>query len=640
MSSNFDQFLEHFSIAKRQGNKAICLCPTHDDKHGSLHFTLDRDKILGYCFAGCQIADILTAVNLKLSDLFLDGRRSPEAIYQYQAKDGGLAYEKEKYRKKNGGKTFKQRRLDAEGKIIYDLKDIQRIPYNYPGVIKAIKQGETIIWPEGEKDAETARILGYAHTTMGGASDWKDEWKGFFRNARVALFSDKDKPGISLVQNISKSLVEVSKSVKVVILPDGKDLSEWVTLGHGRADLDKLIAEAPELVKSKRFDLQDFAISHDDLLAKELEPLDYLVDGILTTPGTAVLAGRKKIGKSWLSLQLSQSVASGSPFLGKATRQGGVIHLALEDGERRLKQRLEMQNAAKKLPVTYITQAEPLNTTAGFEALQELIRVKHPALVVIDTFATAKNRFLVENEAGSNADLFNKLHSVAIAENTVIVLVAHHGKASYGDPGFDIRGSSAIPGATDTNLGLYKNSDGTFDLKAEGRDIGEVDLRISFDAELTWRWQCQGDARDVRRAEAEDRILDALNLLGGEAEASVIANEIDVTRATVSTHLKRMREQGIVGYKVFNTGKTSKIIYLSPTVPTNPTHQTEGDGITVGTEGIVGATKKELPMTDSDIPDYPAAPCGCGCRDYWLREASQWGKAEWLCSRCHPQRAQ
>ena len=41
-------------------------------------------------------------------------------------------------------------------------------------------------------------------------------------------------------------------------------------------------------------------------------------------------------------------------------------------------------------------------------------------------------------------------------------------------------------------------------------------------------------------------------------------------------------------------------------------------------------------LTD-EIPDYPAHPChNCGCGDYWLRESSIWGRAEWLCSRCHP----
>jgi len=602
-ATKYEAFLSHFHIAKRQGDKAICHCPIHDDKCGSLHFTLDRDKILGYCFAGCQIADILAAKNLNLRDLFLDGQHSPEAIYQYRNKDGSFLSEKVKYRNTDGTKDFKQRQLTADGRIVYNLEGISRVPYNYLGVIKAIKNGEAIIYPEGEKDAETARILGYTGTTVGGASDWKDEWKGFFCNARIVQTADNDKAGITLVQKISKSLCEVAQSVKVVIIPEGKDLTEWVTLGHGRADLDKLIAEAPELVKSKRgFNWRDFAISHDDLLDKELPPVEYLVEDLLTTPGTAVLAGRKKIGKSWLSLQLSQCIASGSPFLGKTTRQGKVIHLSLEDGERRLKQRLEMQNATKGLPVIYISKFEPLNTKAGFEALQELIKAQNPRLVVIDTLASAKNRFLDENEAGSTADLFNQLHELAITQNCVILVIAHHGKQSHGDVGFDIRGSSAISGATDTNLGLYKNTDGTFDLKAEGRDIGEVDLRIGFDAEVTWCWQCKGDARDVRRAEAEDRILEAIALLGGEADATAIAKEIDIARPTVATHLKRMREQSIVGYRTVNTGKASKILYIYPlTDPTNlqPIIQS------VGSVGTVGDSKNEgvdtlTPLTDAD----------------------------------------
>jgi len=40
---------------------------------------------------------------------------------------------------------------------------------------------------------------------------------------------------------------------------------------------------------------------------------------------------------------------------------------------------------------------------------------------------------------------------------------------------------------------------------------------------------------------------------------------------------------------------------------------------------------------DDSVQDYPAHPChNCGCSDYGLCEASRWGKAEWLCSRCHP----
>jgi len=43
------------------------------------------------------------------------------------------------------------------------------------------------------------------------------------------------------------------------------------------------------------------------------------------------------------------------------------------------------------------------------------------------------------------------------------------------------------------------------------------------------------------------------------------------------------------------------------------------------------------PPPGSDTPDYPTHRCSiCGCGDFWLREESQWGSAEWLCSWCHP----
>jgi hypothetical protein len=48
-------------------------------------------------------------------------------------------------------------------------------------------------------------------------------------------------------------------------------------------------------------------------------------------------------------------------------------------------------------------------------------------------------------------------------------------------------------------------------------------------------------------------------------------------------------------------------------------------------------TVEQVNPLNDDTPDYPIQPCRCGCLDYWLREASQWGPAEWLCAKCHPQ---
>ena len=66
---------------------------------------------------------------------------------------------------------------------------------------------------------------------------------------------------------------------------------------------------------------------------------------------------------------------------------------------------------------------------------------------------------------------------------------------------------------------------------------------------------------------------------------------------------------------------------------TNNMHKNK-EGVKRDSEDSYSASK---PYESANIPDYPTSSCpGCGGNEFWLREASQWGKAEWLCSRCHP----
>ena len=109
-------------------------------------------------------------------------------------------------------------------------------------------------------------------------------------------------------------------------------------------------------------------------------------------------------------------------------------------------------------------------------------------------------------------------------------------------------------------------------MKAEGRDIGEVDLRIKFDAEQTWSWQCKGEAKDARREEAESKILEAIDFLGGNVDAGAIADEMGLNRSTVQTQLQRMREEGTVAHKLEKVGRQTKCLYSR--YPTSSTSST------------------------------------------------------------------
>ena len=57
---------------RKVGSGWIANCPAHEDRSPSLSITEGDDgRLLLHCFAGCQVHDILAAVGLTVSDLFV-----------------------------------------------------------------------------------------------------------------------------------------------------------------------------------------------------------------------------------------------------------------------------------------------------------------------------------------------------------------------------------------------------------------------------------------------------------------------------------------------------------------------------------------------------------------------------------------
>ncbi len=299
--------------------------------------------------------------------------------------------------------------------------------------------------------------------------------------------------------------------------------------------------------------------THTALLTASFAALEMVVHGLVVAGGLTILGGKPKGGKSWLVLQMAQAVAAGVRVLGLETRQGAVLYLCLEDGERRLQERLWKQGAPDDLPIHYVFEVKPLNTLEGKTDLEELIAQHHPVLVIIDTIAAAKTGKLDENEAGGMADLYNWLRRLGQREQAGILVVAHHKKGAGGDVGDDMRGSSAVPGAADINLGLYKTDSGSV-LKSEGRDIGEEELRLKFDVLARYSWQLVGDARKLAKTEAEQAVLDVLAKIE-PADTAALARAMSKARQTVAATVKRMVSDGLVAETTEKRGNATVLIY-------------------------------------------------------------------------------
>jgi DNA primase len=67
-----DQILEKFEGAKQHGKNYLALCPAHTDGEPSLSISQNGERVLMHCFSGCKTEDILAALGLKMSDLFIN----------------------------------------------------------------------------------------------------------------------------------------------------------------------------------------------------------------------------------------------------------------------------------------------------------------------------------------------------------------------------------------------------------------------------------------------------------------------------------------------------------------------------------------------------------------------------------------
>jgi 5S rRNA maturation endonuclease (ribonuclease M5) len=198
----------------------------------------------------CSADQICKAVGLSLRDLFAFPNGKPKmnmvAEYEYVDADGNLLYQVVRLEPKD----FRQRRPDPNGKNgwIWNLKGVQRVLYGLPQVLKTVADGKPGLIVEGEKDAERLAELGLTATTnAGGAGKWCKAYSEALCGAHVVILPDNDDPGQQHAAKVARSLRGKAASVRIVTLPDlppKADVSDWLTAGGTREQLEQLVAEA------------------------------------------------------------------------------------------------------------------------------------------------------------------------------------------------------------------------------------------------------------------------------------------------------------------------------------------------------------------------------------------------------------
>jgi hypothetical protein len=258
---------------------------------------------------------------------------------------------------------------------------------------------------------------------------------------------------------------------------------------------------------------------------KNLPPVPAVIDGLLYH-GHTILSGPPKEGKSFAGLELARAVASGEPAFGcqAVQRRGRVLYLCLEDGERRVKTRMEKLVQGQQYPwlddIDFVYGLPSgLDDPAGMAALDAQLASRPYELLVLDTHVAAFS------EAATSADLFRadykqfaQLSKLAEKHALAVLTIAHTRKLGRDEDGLSlasVAGTGGRTAAVDAVLMLRRDRKGNAKLSVTSRDTNGVNLDLMRDP-VTRGWTAVAPKRASVQppTPGEAKILDLLKVDG------------------------------------------------------------------------------------------------------------------------------
>jgi hypothetical protein len=335
---------------------------------------------------------------------------------------------------------------------------------------EARKLGYTVLG-EGESDTLTCRYHGFPALGLPGApGGWNEERDAdLFDGINIIyVINEKDGAAGKLRERFEQS--KIGERVRVVTLNGFKDPSEMhiadsaTFVERFRAELDK----AEPLGAAEPVD-EPALIWHGDPNDAPLR--QELVEGALPKTGVALVAGQWGTYKTFVLLDLSGSVVTGTTFAGRPVKQRGGVLLLAAEGQGELRIRVEALADAKaeaakatkldpaRLPIVWMEKCPVLTSERAPTELRKIIataqrdmtkRFDLPLVLVGIDAMTSASAFRDADNTSEAAQVMIMLGELAREFDLLIVVIDHFGK----DPTTGTRNSSAKEDIADAVLAL------------------------------------------------------------------------------------------------------------------------------------------------------------------------------------------
>jgi 5S rRNA maturation endonuclease (ribonuclease M5) len=536
------------------GWEASCPGPRHSDgqdRHPSLSVGLGLDgRVLLKCFTGCELEEILSPLGLSSADLF-EKSQTGNPVRRFRLVNGTGQMVAEHIREDVLATHDKVIRWERNGKNGLGGMPVTDLPLYGLSALLAAEKKTPVVVCEGEKAAQALIDLGMlaVGTVTGAAStpsasaleplqEHKDIW----------IWPDNDDPGREHMTRIAAALHSAPRWIDWKDAPEKGDAADYVAAGGSASGIRAMlvpVVSAPVITGPRIW-------TGPQLAAMAFDAQRWAIPEVLPA-GLIILAGRPKLGKSWLALGWALDIARPALALKKLkVVQGETLYLALEDGPRRMQERQALMLGDALPPEQFHVVTEWPRTNEGGIDLFEQWLTAHPnaRMVVVDTFKRIRP---VEKSSQRLYDLdydaIAPLAALARQYNVAMVLVFHTRKMQSDDPLEMVSGTMGVSGAADAVIVLRRErGQADASLFITGRDVEEQDLALRWEKEDLLSWTLLGKAEDFRRSSERQAILDTVEAMPGSAPRD-IADALGKTPGSVRYLLFQMVRDAEVRFR-------------------------------------------------------------------------------------------
>ena len=205
---------------------------------------------------------------------------------------------------------------------------------------------------------------------------------------------------------------------------------------------------------------------------------DNILEGIMKSNGLYCLVAEPKVGKSFLALQIANSLTNNKEFLGFKVNPTPVLYISTELSSFQLKERLNITSYEFSTNSFFFLEKDSNHKLCLTDDLQlelkEISETHNGKFVIVDIMCGIDYGYELDinNYSDGMKKMFDKYRELSKKYNLTFLLVHHLNKEGK------TLGSTGIDGNMNDILTLINNKDNTYTLKIINRYFEEKNLNL------------------------------------------------------------------------------------------------------------------------------------------------------------------